>query len=94
MLQALCGILNARLVFAASSGPPNGVVGGLRVSATRHGVTGMNCNAIGGGGAASCVTVKFWPAMTIVPTRAEDPELPSTERVTSPLSELIVPPVT
>src|SRR5271165_3574332 len=46
MLQALCGISNARLVFAANSGPPNGPPG-LRVSAIRQGVTGMNCKATG-----------------------------------------------
>src|SRR5271154_4314104 len=42
MLHALLGISNWRLVCAVSSGPPNAPVA-FRVSATRHGVTGMNC---------------------------------------------------
>src|ERR1700722_16586804 len=44
MLHPLCGILNVRVFAAASSGPPNAPVA-FRVSAMRHGVTGMNCNA-------------------------------------------------
>src|SRR5271163_2496991 len=46
MLHALCGISNSRLVFAAISGPPKGPAG-LRVSAIRQGVTGMNCRPVG-----------------------------------------------
>src|SRR5271170_2496106 len=46
MPQALLGMSNSRLEPAPNSGPPKGPVA-LRVSATRHGVTGMNCS--GGG---------------------------------------------
>src|SRR5271157_3781195 len=43
-VQALAGMANERTVPAPSSGPPNGP-SGLRVSATRHGVTGENASA-------------------------------------------------
>src|SRR6476646_4760307 len=41
MLQLLLGILNPRVACPTSGGPPKGPAG-LRVSATRHGVTGTN----------------------------------------------------
>src|ERR1700748_27844 len=43
MLQELAGTAELRVSLAAISGPPKGPLA-LRVSATRHGVTGMNCS--------------------------------------------------
>src|SRR5580704_15146243 len=57
MLQALCGMLNSRVLPALISGPPNGPVE-LRVSATRHGDTGMNCSAVDGWGDVCACEVK------------------------------------
>src|SRR6476661_10241348 len=46
MLQALLGISNSRVPWAAMNGPPNAPAG-LRVSATRHGVTGTKVSPAG-----------------------------------------------
>src|ERR1051326_7557793 len=46
MLQLLFGIAHARGGLAARNGPPNGPAA-LRVSATRHGVTGMKVRPVG-----------------------------------------------
>src|SRR5437764_1813130 len=43
MWQALAGIVKSRVLWLNRAGPPNAPTG-LRVSATRHGVTGINCS--------------------------------------------------
>src|ERR1700757_3720162 len=58
MPQVLRGMSNSRISAALSSGPPKGPLG-LRVSATRQGVTGMNWKD---GPAVAPVTVKTAPA--------------------------------
>src|ERR1700722_14008043 len=56
MEQALFGISNSRVVPPANSGPPKGPAG-FRVSATRHGVIGINCSGVGDGADALLVMV-------------------------------------
>lgn len=65
MPQALEGMLKPRVVPAVRNGPPNGPFG-LRVSATRHGVTGT----------------KLKPAEVPVPDKATDCGLPDALSVT------------
>src|ERR1017187_3053104 len=48
MLQLPCGIGKLRYVPPVMGGPPK-VPFAFRVSTTRHGVTGTNCRAVGGG---------------------------------------------
>lgn len=71
MLQLLAGMLKLREVPPASFGPPNGPTG-LRVSRTRHGVTGTNWSG-DVNGATVCVNGRevlprnsAWPAYTAI----------------------------
>lgn len=90
ILQALSKIEKLRLVPPEIAGPPKGPAG-LRVSAMRQGVTGLNrrpeTEVV-----PACETAKVLPAIVSVPVRA-GPVLAAIEKATVPLPLPLAPDV-